>query len=111
MSSSSSSSTRSADDFFTRFGLSQDARLKCHEFAQSRFASSAISPVEFQGYCSYTLSVGPETIEQFRPAVHRLDVDLARSARRVYGNLAPSTEFLGVVAGSRAGGGPGPGDG
>lgn len=60
----------------------------------------AIEEVRFQGYCSYTLFVAQDTILQFRPPVHRLDIRLAEAAREVYGTQAPRTELLGVLAGS-----------
>ncbi len=90
--------TDAADAFFRRCRLPPDSRQRCHEFVSRRFPPAArVQPVDAQGYCSYTLSVGADTIVQFRPAAHRLSLELARRAGLVYGSMAPQTKFLGSL--------------
>ncbi len=88
----------SVDAFFSRCRLSPGARLHCDGFVHCRFPTSPAEPAGAQGYCSYTVNVGADTIVQFRPAAHRLNVDLARHASGVYSDLSPLTEFLGTCS-------------
>ncbi|KAI0016926.1 hypothetical protein F4780DRAFT_632070 [Xylariomycetidae sp. FL0641] len=85
--------------FFERCKLPGSAKADCDAFARSRFAGE-IRPVPFQGYCSYTLSVGKNVILQFRPSTHMLDLDVARTACQVFGSLAPETDYLGELDGT-----------
>ncbi|KAF2433742.1 hypothetical protein EJ08DRAFT_706182 [Tothia fuscella] len=60
-----------------------------------------IRPVEVQGVCSYTVYAGPklEHVVQFRLESLKLDPKTATLARQVYGSLAPSVQFHGVLEG------------
>jgi len=90
--------------FFARCGLPSQTQLRCDALARRRYPAHVVRPVLHQGYCSYTLQVGADMILQFRPARHRLDVDVARRARAVYGPWAPLPELIGRLG---PGGGPG----
>lgn len=67
--------------------------------------ATEMTPVQYQGGCSYTLLVSqrgsntPEkrqdVILQFRPVQYALDLDLAKRAREIYGELAPITRSRG----------------
>jgi hypothetical protein len=85
------------DAFFVRNGLAPSARRECHAFLTYRFSGQAIRPAKTQGYCSYTIVVGDDTIVQFRPSNYELDLQVTAAARDVYGNFAPSTEFLTIL--------------
>jgi hypothetical protein len=92
--------------FFTRCGLAPTpAQSACHDFAAARFCSPPhnLGPAPVQGYCSYTL-LGDDLVVQFRPERHRLDMDIAGLATRVFGDLAPSAEYLGIVTVQGGGG-------
>lgn len=84
-----------ADAFFARCGLPPGTRERCWAMARGLFPGRTIEEVKPQGYCSHTLLVGQDTIVQFRPPAHRLDIRLAMAAREIYGSLAPRTELLG----------------
>ena len=81
--------------------LSDHARFQYRLFAQNLFSlfSPSVLVVEapFQGHCSYTLLLGSETIIQFRPPQHDLDLEVASAATDTFGALAPRTKFLGFV--------------
>lgn len=83
--------------FFRRCGLAPDTRHHCHALVRNLFPGASVKEANPQGFCSYTLCVGPDRIVQFRPPVHRLDVALAEAARYVYGDLAPETRLLTVM--------------
>ncbi|ROW04654.1 hypothetical protein VPNG_07446 [Cytospora leucostoma] len=83
------------DAFFERCGLPLETRERCWAMARGLFPGRTIDEVKSQGYCSYTLLVGQDTIVQFRPPVHRLDIRLTTAAQEIYGSLAPRTELLG----------------
>lgn len=87
----------SIDAFFVRCHLPPETRDVCLAFARNRFPDSAVHESTSQGYCSYTVCVGINTVVQFRPSAHQLDVQLADAARDVYGPLAPETLFLGTI--------------
>lgn len=84
-------------DFFERCGLARESWLRCWELARHLFPSEAIEEAKPQGYCSYTLCVGSETILQFRPEVHKLDIRISTAAQTIYAGLAPQTSLLDVV--------------
>lgn len=87
-----------SDDFFERCGLPREARLRCWDLARHLFPNGTVEESEPQGYCSYTLSIGRETILQFRPPVHRLDIRITTAAQSIYGSLAPQTKLLDVIS-------------
>src|SRR5690242_17234372 len=70
----------------------------CWDFARSCYPSSIIIESPNQGRCSYTLLLPKDnTILQFRPPTHRLDLDITTAARTVFGELVPYTRFLSVI--------------
>lgn len=83
--------------FFSSRKVSQTFRSNCDDFAEARFPGEDIRPAPAQGYCSYTVFVGKDKVVQFRPPDHGLDVDIISTARRIFGDTVPETEFLGVV--------------
>ncbi|KAI0834766.1 hypothetical protein F5Y06DRAFT_147771 [Hypoxylon sp. FL0890] len=85
--------------FFDRCKLPTSVRDDCDAFVRSRY-SQPVRPAPFQGYCSYTVFVGEETVVQFRPLTHKLDIGIAKAACDVFGSLAPETEFLGELEGT-----------
>lgn len=87
------------DAFFTRCSLPLSTRARCWDFVRARYHSADVEQVACQGYCSFTLAVGEETIVQFRPPVHKLDVRLTDAARGIYGHVAPRAQSLGVLKG------------
>ncbi|ROW12327.1 hypothetical protein VMCG_00428 [Cytospora schulzeri] len=86
------------DAFFERCNLPPDTRDRCWAFVREAFPGRTIEEVKSQGYCSYTLCVAQDTIVQFRPPVHRLEIRLAEATQGVYGSRAPRTELEGVLA-------------
>ncbi|KAL7626970.1 hypothetical protein AAE478_003745 [Parahypoxylon ruwenzoriense] len=84
---------------FDRYKLSASIANDCENFVRSRY-SEPVRPAQFQGYCSYTVFVGEETVVQFRPLVHTLDVGIANTACDVFGVFAPKTESLGELEGT-----------
>ncbi|KAI8635093.1 hypothetical protein F5Y19DRAFT_135674 [Xylariaceae sp. FL1651] len=82
--------------FFDRWKLPATVKDDCDSFVRSRY-SQPIQPAPFQGYCSYTLFVGEDTVVQFRPLAHKLDMIIARTACHVFGSMAPETEYLGQL--------------
>lgn len=87
------------DAFFARSGLPVSIRTRCWDYVRFRFPNTEVQEAGSQGYCSYTFCVGTDTIVQFRPPAHRLDIDLANSASHVYRTLAPETAYLGSLTG------------
>ncbi|CAJ2506136.1 Uu.00g002660.m01.CDS01 [Anthostomella pinea] len=83
--------------FFGRCKLPASVRDKCDAFVKARFPEQAIRPAPFQGYCSYTLFVGEDTVVQFRPSAHKLDPEITTVACQVFGHLAPETESMGEL--------------
>lgn len=92
-----SSADDDLSDFFKRCRLPQDTRSRCWDFAHREFPNEETEETEPQGYCSYTLGVGRDTIVQFRPEVHKIDVRVTAAAKDTYGSFAPQTESLGVL--------------
>lgn len=84
-------------DFFERCGLPRNTRSRCLDLSRRIFPNEETKETEPQGYCSYTLCVGRDTIVQFRPTVHKLDVRVTDAARTIYGSLAPRTKLLDVI--------------
>ncbi|SPQ22400.1 cfbc40a4-3bd3-4805-b172-c5698e3d5822 [Thermothielavioides terrestris] len=85
-------------DFFTRNGLLGSARLQCWRFAESLYPSSALVEAPSQGHCSYTLLLREhDSIIQFRPPRHRLDLVITAAARAALGDLVPDTQLLGTI--------------
>lgn len=88
------------DGFFSRHGFSPtEARHLCWDFVKTTFEHepTIIREAPTQGFCSYTLCLeaSPQTILQFRPLVHKLDLDTINTAREIYGELVPRTELIG----------------
>ncbi|KAK3692878.1 hypothetical protein B0T22DRAFT_436105 [Podospora appendiculata] len=88
------------DGFFARYHLPTSAKARCWAFAKTQHRPSVdedsrLCEASSQGFCSYTLCLGRETIIQFRPPDHRLDLGIAARARDTYGDLVPSVHFLG----------------
>lgn len=94
---SQSSLDDDVSSFFERCGLPRDTRSRCWDLVQRIFPDGDIEESQPQGYCSYTLCVGRDTIVQFRPTVHKLDTRVAAAAEHIYGSLAPRTKLLEVV--------------
>lgn len=86
-----------SSSFFDRCGLPRETRLRCWDLARHKFPNESIEESKPQGYCSYTLSIGRDTILQFRPPVHKLDIRVTAAAQSIYGSLAPQTKFLDVI--------------
>jgi len=84
-------------DFFLRSGLSSAGSDECHDFLSIYFPGKKIEPARSQGFCSYTVLVGPETIVQFRPPPYQLDVQITAAARRVYKSYAPLTIYMSTL--------------
>lgn len=97
MASSPSSVDDDVSDFFGRCGLPRNTRSRCWNLCRRILPNEEIKETEPQGYCSYTLCVGRDTIVQFRPTVHKLDVRVTDAAKTIYGNLAPQTKLLDVI--------------
>lgn len=87
------------DDFFSRNGLGRLTKEKCDAYARLRFPGSAIRPASPQGYCSYTLAISNDRVLQFRPDIFKLDMEVCRDAKDVFGGLVPATRYLGVMDG------------
>ncbi|KAI1417544.1 hypothetical protein F5Y13DRAFT_59540 [Hypoxylon sp. FL1857] len=85
--------------FFDRCKLPASVKDDCDAFVRSRYSQPA-RPAPFQGYCSYTVFVGEETVVQFRPLAHKLDIEIAKAACDVFGSVAPETEFVGELEGT-----------
>ncbi|KAI6092596.1 hypothetical protein F4821DRAFT_224437 [Hypoxylon rubiginosum] len=85
--------------FFDRCKLPAGVKEDCDAFARARY-SEPVRPAPFQGYCSYTVFVGEDTVVQFRPLAHKLDTGITRGACHVFGSLAPETEPLGELEGT-----------
>ncbi|KAI0430372.1 hypothetical protein F5Y09DRAFT_231704 [Xylaria sp. FL1042] len=99
MASSSNDSGVSCMPFFDRCNLPATVKDDCDAFAKSRFPGR-VQPAPFQGYCSYTVFVGEETVVQFRPSSYKLDIGLTSTACNVFKRLAPETEYLGQLTGA-----------
>ncbi|KAI1212876.1 uncharacterized protein F4807DRAFT_303474 [Annulohypoxylon truncatum] len=85
--------------FFDRCKLPPSVKDDCDAFVRSRY-SEQIRPAPFQGYCSYTVFVGEESVVQFRPLAHKLDIGITSTACKIFGPLAPETELLGELEGT-----------
>ncbi|KAK6075758.1 hypothetical protein SCUP234_07559 [Seiridium cupressi] len=87
----------SLSSFFTRRKLPPNTRDECDRFVDMMFPSEESRPAPFQGYCSYTVMVGRDRVVQFRPPDHGLDMKTAWAACHIFEEMAPETEFLGVM--------------
>ncbi|KAI1331238.1 hypothetical protein F5Y16DRAFT_408293 [Xylariaceae sp. FL0255] len=81
---------------FDRCKLPPSIKDDCEAFVKSRYLQP-IRPAPFQGYCSYTIFVGDNTVVQFRPSAHRIDIKVAKTACDIFGSLAPETICLGEL--------------
>ncbi|KAI8963933.1 hypothetical protein F5Y11DRAFT_127614 [Daldinia sp. FL1419] len=84
--------------FFNRCKLPTSVKHDCDTFVRKKYSEQILQPAAFQGYCSYTVFAGEETVVQFRPLAHKLDVGITNAACETFGALAPETEFLGELA-------------
>ncbi|KAK6950051.1 hypothetical protein Daesc_008374 [Daldinia eschscholtzii] len=82
--------------FFDRCKLPTSVKYDCDTFVRNRYSEPA-RPAPFQGYCSYTVFVGERIVVQFRPLAHKLDLSITNAACKIFGPLAPETEFLGEL--------------
>ncbi|KAI1457653.1 hypothetical protein F4805DRAFT_168713 [Annulohypoxylon moriforme] len=89
----------SFSQFFDRCQLPSSVKDDCDAFVRSRYLES-VRPAPFQGYCSYTVFVGEESVVQFRPLAHKLDTGITSAACEIFGHLAPETEYLGELEGT-----------
>ncbi|KAI2630761.1 hypothetical protein GGR54DRAFT_168848 [Hypoxylon sp. NC1633] len=85
--------------FFDRCKLPPSVKDDCDAFVKSRYTEPS-RPAPFQGYCSYTVFVGEDTVIQFRPLAHKLDIGISNAACDIFGPFAPKTESLGEVEGT-----------
>ncbi|TKA67342.1 hypothetical protein B0A49_08756 [Cryomyces minteri] len=95
--------------FFIRNNLTAIDRTSCINFACDLFPNARVTPLEFQGYCSYGLLVTSDlapgdhksstadAIVQFRPHCYALDVQIAKAAKIAYGSYAPTVIDLGHI--------------
>ncbi|KAK0711136.1 hypothetical protein B0H67DRAFT_646538 [Lasiosphaeris hirsuta] len=90
-------STDNAAADSTRCRLPPSTRLHCWEFSRNQYPDAAIREAPSQGYCSFTLYLDRDSIIQFRPPAHRIDLTVVNLAQRVYEGLAPPTRFLGTL--------------
>ncbi|KAF8864080.1 hypothetical protein BDZ45DRAFT_52628 [Acephala macrosclerotiorum] len=88
----------SITDFFLRSGLTSQARHECFDLIEQLFPSRSTSAASCQGYCSFTVFVGTDTVVQFRPYNYRLNLRLTEAAREVYGPFAPETRYVGRLS-------------
>ncbi|KAK4032603.1 hypothetical protein C8A01DRAFT_20326 [Parachaetomium inaequale] len=83
--------------------LPEITRSTCLSYAQTRFPHATIREAPHQGRCSYTLFLlfnnnKNNTILQFRPPRHALDLSITAAAHLIFGEtLVPQTHFLGVI--------------
>ncbi|CZR54484.1 uncharacterized protein PAC_04368 [Phialocephala subalpina] len=84
----------SITDFFLRSGLTSQARHECFNLIEQLYPGRSASAASCQGYCSFTVFVGDDTVVQFRPYSYRLDLRLTSAAREVYGAFAPETRYV-----------------
>lgn len=89
----------SFSQFFDRCQLPSSVKYDCDAFVRSKY-SEPVRPAPFQGYCSYTVFIGEETVVQFRPLAHKLDIGITSAACDIFGPLAPDTESLGELKGT-----------
>jgi len=82
--------------FFARSHFPAETAATCIAFAQTRFHQPVhVAPV--QGYCSFTLFVGAETVVQFRPQNYGLSIDRCSEVRAIFGQAAPRATYLGKI--------------
>lgn len=97
--------------FFTRNGLVESDKDVCDEAVRKLYPTCHIVPAPFQGYCSYTLFLSPDSSSndlnpdtgsskalQFRPTVYSLNISTAAAAKTVYGDYAPTTVLRASLA-------------
>ncbi|KAI2612864.1 uncharacterized protein GGS25DRAFT_138795 [Hypoxylon fragiforme] len=85
--------------FFDRCKLPPIVQNDCDAYVKLKY-SEPTRTASFQGYCSYTVFVGEQTVVQFRPLAHKLDVEISNTACEIFGSLAPETECLGELEGT-----------
>lgn len=91
--------------FFARHGLPPiESRDVCWDFVKTEYPEDttkegSIWEAPVQGFCSYTLCLDsrPHTILQFRPLIHKLELDIITAAREVYGELVPLIDLIGAL--------------
>lgn len=83
-------------EFFTQTSTTRSA---CDTKAVELTRGKVVVPVVVQGVCSYSVYAGPELefVVQFRLKSLKLEPETANLARVIYGSLAPSVEFHGML--------------
>ena len=87
----------SVDAFFLRCGLTAQDQLDCYNFVKDLFPGKPRAPASCQGYCSFTIFIGDDTVVQFRPPGYQLDLRIADAACEVYGTFAPETKYTTTI--------------
>ncbi|TVY88280.1 hypothetical protein LAWI1_G005163, partial [Lachnellula willkommii] len=90
----------SIDPFFTRNNLTLQDQQECYTIVSQLYPNQPISPASCQGYCSFTLFVGPSTVIQFRPSPYRLDLTTTSLASSIHSTHAPNTSHRAVLCSS-----------
>lgn len=87
-------------DFFLRSGLTSQTKHECLKLVEQLYPGKLVSVASCQGYCSFTVFVSHDAVVQFRPSKYRLDLQLATTAKNVFGTFAPETEYVGTLPAS-----------
>ncbi|TVY27780.1 hypothetical protein LHYA1_G003806 [Lachnellula hyalina] len=88
------------DPFFTRNNLTLQDQHECYAIVSQLYPNQTISPASCQGYCSFTLFVGPSTVIQFRPSPYRLDLLVTSLASSIHSVHVPKTSHRAVLRSS-----------
>ncbi|TVY48913.1 hypothetical protein LOCC1_G001484 [Lachnellula occidentalis] len=88
------------DPFFTRNKLTHEDQQECYAIVSQLYPNQTISPASCQGYCSFTLFVGPSTVIQFRPSPYRLDPLITSLASSIHSTHVPQTSHRAVLRSS-----------
>lgn len=87
--------------FFTRNKLTPKHLTDCYNLISQLYPNQPITLAPSQGYCSFTLLVGPSTIIQFRPTSSQLDLALSGLASATHPIHAPATSHIATLRTSR----------
>ncbi|OBT83169.1 hypothetical protein VE02_08247 [Pseudogymnoascus sp. 03VT05] len=81
--------------FFTKTSVS---RQTCDDRAKD-LAGGTVTPIEIQGFCSYSVYAGPNLkyVVQFRPNSLELKTENTMLAKQLYLTLAPEVSFVGQL--------------
>ncbi|TVY40857.1 hypothetical protein LSUB1_G004611 [Lachnellula subtilissima] len=88
------------DPFFARNNLTLQDQHECYAIVSQLYPNQTISPASCQGYCSFTLFVGPSTVIQFRPSPYRLDLLITSLASSIHSVNVPKTSHRAVLRSS-----------